>query len=185
MTSNIRTTVYNVLRQHGVVDVQQADPAIALLERRVETGQFNTNDVPTEVRNAARDAGLAEYAYRQYVNSVVTALEAEFIADQSVTDEPETSTDTVDRAATAEVVRALLVDAKQKAERGQIVGISDEDIDAFLVIAGLEDEPEPEPEVLESVSEATSLSYLSGLVQGAVQRLDALTEFARRHGFNG
>jgi hypothetical protein len=190
MTSNIRSIVTEVLSNRGI-DVSQGESALAILERRVETGQFNKDNVAGEVSLAVRDAGLSYTLVAPYLPPVVDAIEAEFIADAT----EEATGDTVDRAATAEVVRALLVDAQTKARRGQITDITDEDIDAFLVIAGLEDEPEPEV-VEETVTDEAPasrfeekvtelLGVMSENITKVGEQVANLTEFARRNGYTG
>jgi hypothetical protein len=188
MTSNIRSIVTEVLSNRGI-DVSQGESALAILERRVETGQFNKDNVAGEVSLAVRDAGLSYTLVAPYLPPVVDAIEAEFIADATEDDIHAHLEDVVSRSATAEVVRALLLDAQTKARAGQISDITDEDIDAFLVIAGLEDEPEPVVE--ETVNEEAPESLADG-VQKVLALLDRLneqvanlTEFARRNGYTG
>jgi hypothetical protein len=194
MTSNIRSIVTEVLSNRGI-DVSQGESALAILERRVETGQFNKDNVAGEVSLAVRDAGLSYTLVAPYLPPVVDAIEAEFIADATEDDIHAHLEDVVSRSATAEVVRALLLDAQTKARAGQISDITDEDIDAFLVIAGLEDEPEPEV-VEETVTDEAPasrfeekvtelLGVMSENITKVGEQVANLTEFARRNGYTG
>jgi hypothetical protein len=78
-----------------------------------------------------------------------------------------------DREEAARVIRAFLIDVED---------YEDDEVTALLVLAGIEDEPEPEPEVVE---EPEAEDDTPAWAKRLLDKVESLASFARRHGYDG
>jgi hypothetical protein len=85
-----------------------------------------------------------------------------------------------DKATACEVIRAFIQIGYGSDDSA--AEYDEDDVTALLILAGLEDEPEPEPEVVDEVAPEDETPRWA---QRLMQQVEGLASFARQHGFRG
>lgn len=168
MNTNVRSTVQSLASEYGYGHRSNEIEAVANL---VEQGQIG------RVRSYLTALGVSSF----------TADRVQERLSQSFTGTAET--EGFDRETAAHVIRTFIQEGFDSNADGRY---SEEETTALLVLAGLEDEPEPEVEEPTAETEEEDVDSMSAVVRrieeavsGLAQKVEGLVSFAQRHGYRG